>query len=197
VGEELLRWLAAEELLPRARGRRGVYEEYERRLRADPEDAFAYAVAIMEDLPEGELADLCRGFFRRRFEGRVFPWVRHALPALAQAGYEVWVVSASPLWPVVAGANFLGVSPDRVIGVECARSQGRLTREVLRPVPCGAGKVARLKEKGVRPVLAVGNGELDLPMLEWAERALVIAPPGEDNPLVKQASERGWPIQRC
>jgi phosphoserine phosphatase len=197
VGEELLRWLAAEQLLPSAQGRRGIYEEYERRLKVDPADAFAYAVEIMEDLPEGELVDLCGGFFRRRFEGRVYPWVRQVLPALAQAGYELWIVSASPLWPVIAGANFLGVSPARVIGVECARSQGRLTRDVLRPVPCGEGKVARLKEKGVRPVLAVGNGDLDLPMLAWSERALVVAPPGEDNALVKEAAGRGWPIQRC
>jgi phosphoserine phosphatase len=57
--------------------------------------------------------------------------------------------------------------------------------------------VARLKEKGIRPVLAVGNGDLDLPMLAWSERALVVAPPGEDNALVREAAGRGWPVQRC
>ena len=197
VGEELMRYLAAEDHLPRYRGRRGVYAEYERRVKEDPADAYAFAVEVMEDLAERELEALCAEFFRRRFEGRVFPYARLLLSALDQAGYALWVVSASPLWPVVVGAVSLGVPARNVIGVECLRSGGRLTRDVLRPVPCGEGKVAWLEKNGVRPVLAVGNGDLDLPMLAWSERALVVAPPGEDNGLVREARERGWPIQRC
>jgi phosphatidylglycerophosphatase C len=197
IGEELLRHLAAEDHLPRHRGRRGLYAEYERRVSIDPADAYAFAVEVMEDLPEDALAELCAGFFRRRFEGRVFPYARRLLTALEQAGYALWIVSASPLWPVVAGAVALGVPARNVIGVDCVRSGGRLTRDVLRPVPCGEGKVAWLEKHGVKPVLAVGNGDLDLPMLAWAERALVVAPPGEDNDLVREARGRGWPIQRC
>ena len=65
------------------------------------------------------------------------------------------------------------------------------------PVPCGEGKVHGLKQKGVRPALAFGNGDLDLPMLAWAERAVVLAPPAGDNALTRAAAERGWPVQRC
>ncbi len=197
VGEELMRFLAAEDRLPRHRGRRGVYEEYERRVATDPADAYAFAVEVMEDIPEVELSALCDDFFRRRFEGRVFPYARRLVAALAEADYALWIVSASPLWPVVAGALALGIPEQNVIGVDCVRREGRLSSEVLRPVPCGEGKVAWLERKGIRPVLAVGNGDLDLPMLAWSERALVVAPPGEDNGLVRAARDRGWPIQRC
>ena len=41
VGEDLLRFLAAQGKLPRYRNRRGVYEEYERRVAKDPADAYA------------------------------------------------------------------------------------------------------------------------------------------------------------
>jgi phosphatidylglycerophosphatase C len=197
VGEELLRHLAAEQLLPRRRGRGGVFDEYERRVAEDPADAYAFAVRVMADLPEAQLEELCAQFFARRFRGRVFRYVGALLAALSDAGFEPWVVSASPVWPVRAGAKTWGLPPERVIGVECERAQGRLTERVLLPIPCGEGKVRRLEERGVRPVLAVGNGELDLPMLAYAERAMVVAPPGEDNLLVQAARTRGWPVHRC
>jgi phosphoserine phosphatase len=67
----------------------------------------------------------------------------------------------------------------------------------VRPIPCGEGKVLHLKAKGIRPALAVGNGELDLPMLAWAAKAVVVAPRGgPDNRLVEAALARSWPVLR-
>lgn len=197
VGEDLLRFLAAEGHLPRHRSRSGIYAEYERRVAQDPADAYAYAVEVMEDLPESELEALCARFFQARYEGRVFPWVRGFFDAVRERGYAVWIVSASPRWPVVAGAAALGVPASQVIGVDCECEGGRLSRRVKRPVPCGEGKVHWLREHGVRPALAVGNGDLDLPMLAFAERAIAVAPWGEDNALVQAARDRRWPILRC
>lgn len=197
IGEELLRYLAREDLLPHHRGRRGVYEEYERRVHRDPADAYAWAVEVMEGMEEAELEALCRDFFHRRFEGRLFPYVRALLDQLQAARFEIYLVSASPLWPVVAGARALGLRAEQVIAVDCAREDGRLSRPVVQPVPCGEGKVAWLRRRGVRPALAFGNGDLDLPMLAFAERAVVLAPPSGDNALTRAAQERGWPLQRC
>lgn len=196
IGEDLMRLLAAEGHLPRHRGRAGIYAEYERRVAVDPADAYAYAVEVMADMEEGALHELCRDFFARRFEGRLMPWVRPLFERLHEVGHQVWIVSASPLWPVIAGARALGVPADRVVGVECDCEEGRLTGRVRRPVPCGEGKVHWLQSRGVRPALAVGNGDLDLPMLAYAERGIVVAPEGEENLLVREAVARGWPIQR-
>lgn len=196
VGEDLMRFLASEGHLPRHRGRSGVYAEYERRVAVDPADAYAYAVEVMADMEHDGLLAMCREFFARRYEGRLLPWVRPMLRRLHEAGHQVWIVSASPAWPVVAAAEALGVSVDRVVGVDCERDGGRLTGRVMKPVPCGEGKVHWLRERGVRPALAVGNGDLDLPMLAYAERGIVVAPHGEDNALVREARVRGWPIQR-
>ena len=197
IGEDFLRYLAAEDLLPKARGQKGVYAEYERRVAQDPADAYAYAVEVMEGVVEAELDQWCDAFYQRRFEGRLFTWVRPLLEALQARGHPVWIVSASPLWPVRAGAKALGVPASCVGGVQCPVKEGRLTGAVDTPVPCGDGKVHWLRAHGVKPALAFGNGDLDEPMLEYAHRAVVVAPPGEDNDLCHAAKAKGWPILRC
>lgn len=197
VGEELLRWLAHEGRLPAARGRHGVYAEYERRVARDPADAYAWSVEVMRGIEEAPLLEACEGLIRARFAGRLLRPVRLVLEALAASGCEVWIVSASPHWPVLAGARLLDVPERRVLAVSCQVAQGRLTGEVVKPVTCGDGKVEALRARGVRPRLSVGNGELDLPMLAYSERAIVVAPPDEDNALVREGQRRGWPVLRC
>ena len=196
VGEDFLRLLAAEDRLPRFPGRRDVYGEYERRVAQDPAHGFAFAVEAMEGMNERELAALCRQFVRQRYAGRIFPFARALVAELSAAGHAVWIVSASPVWPVIAGAELLGVPADQVIGAHCEIAEGRLTRTASLPIPTLEGKVARLAEAGIRPLLAGGNSVLDLPLLESAPRAFVVAPYGEVSEIVRVARERGWPVQR-
>jgi phosphatidylglycerophosphatase C len=195
VGEDFLRFLGTEGKLPR-HPEPGVYERYERIVARDPTEGYAFAVAVMADLDDAQLAAQGRDFFQRRYAGRTFTFVRPLLSALAAAGHLVWVCSASPRWLVSAGAETLGIPSSRVIAVDCELEHGRLTARVLRPLPCGEGKVECLKAKGLAPALGVGNGDLDLPMLAYAQSALVVAPLGEPgNGLVRAAAERGWPVQ--
>lgn len=197
VGEELLRHLAHQGQLPALQGRGGIYAEYERRVQGDPASGYAWAVEVMAGLSAAQLALDCERFFAERFAGRVFRWVAPLLARLRRAGLEPWVVSASPALAVAAGARALGIPAAQVIGVESAVDGGRLTSTVRTPISCGEGKVAQLAARGLRPVLAFGNGELDLPMLAAAGAAVVVAPPDEPgNALVEAAAARGWPVLR-
>ena len=196
VGEDLLRHLAASAALPRYRGE-GLYARYEAMVETDPASGYAFAAQVLEGMEERALVELCAAFFRRRFEGRVFPFVRPLMRALESRGHQVWLVSASVAWIIRAGALALGLKAEQVIGVEVEGVDGHLTSKVKEPVPCGQGKVAALQARGLSPLLAAGNGELDLPMLAYAQRALVVAPPDEGgNGLVLEALKRGWPILR-
>lgn len=188
VGEDFLRWGVHRQLF------RGSYDAYEAHLERSPARAYAYGVEVLFGLQEAALQEACDGFFAERYAGRVFPWVRPFLAELTRRGFVPWVCSASPRWAVLPGARALGVPEARVIGVACDVLEGELVGPVHEPVPCGPGKVAWLKTKGVHPVLAVGNGDLDLDMLALAEEALVITPPDAQNHLVRQGRARGWPI---
>jgi phosphoserine phosphatase len=175
----------------------GLYEEYERRVEKDPIDAYTWAVEIMAGLSEETLAGECRRLFAERFSGKLFRWVKPLVALLQLKGNKVWVVSASPVWAVRPGAAALGIPDAQVIGVHCEVDGGVLTGKVHKPIPCGDGKVSALKEKGCRPALGVGNGDLDLPMLAYSASALVVAPHNSpDNGLVAAATERKWPVIR-
>ncbi len=192
VGEDLLRWFGATGVLPG--NPPGVYQRYEDLVAQSPERGYAFAVEVMTGMEESNVHSLCARFFAERFHGRLFSFTRVLLSAF---GSRVWIVSASPRWIVEAGARALGVDPSRVLGVDCPIEGGRLAMPVKSPISAGQGKVELLKVRGVKPVLAGGNGELDLPMLEYARRALVIAPHGDPgNQLVREAERRGWPVQR-
>ncbi len=195
VGEDLLRYLGTSALLPTAGA--GAYARYEEHLAHSPAAAYAYAVEVMAGLEEARLEAICADFFTRRFLGRVFPFVKPLKERLLAAGYALWLCSASPRWIVQAGARALGFDPACVIAVDCAVDGGVLSRPVTQPVPCGPGKVAWLERRGLSPELAVGNGDLDLDMLAFARRALVVAPPDADNGLVREARGRGWPVIRA
>jgi phosphoserine phosphatase len=188
VGEDFLRFAVHH------RHVHGSYDAYEQLLAKDPARAYGYCVEVMRGVEEAVIAKLCDDFFRERFTGRLFSFVRPLLKKLEDAGHPTWVCSASPWWNVVPGALALGIPKERVIGVTCPVENGVLTGVVDPPVPAGPGKVKWLERRGVKPALAVGNGDLDLDMLAFARTALVIAPPDSSNGLVAEGHRRGWPI---
>ncbi len=169
VGDELVRDL-------------GRFEEYERRVREDPIAGYTWAAEILRGLDERELYARCERLFALQ---RIFDFVRPALERLR--GRDVFIVSASPRIAVLPGARALGIADDHVIAVGEER-----------PIPCGPGKVHHLKERGILPAVAFGNGDLDEPMLRYAQAAVVVAPHGgPDNGLVRAALANRWPILRA
>jgi phosphoserine phosphatase len=195
VGEDLLRYLAFERLVPA-----DAWSRYEAMLARSHADAYAFAAQVMAGLELTQLQAIADDFFARRFAGRVFRPVRALLSALVEVGYQPWVCSASPVQAVLPGALALGIPAERVIGVSARIEGGKLTGVVEQPISCGPGKVTWLERRlgAVRPALAVGNGDLDLDMLAWADAALVVAPlDGPDNALVREAGARGWPVLRA
>ncbi|MBE2254240.1 MAG: haloacid dehalogenase-like hydrolase [Myxococcus sp.] len=196
VGEDLLRYLGANRLLPQAP--EGAYARYEALNAESPVDSYGYAVEVMAGLREAELSRTCAAFFADRYLGRVFPFVRPLFEALRRADVTVWICSASPRWIVEAGGQALGVSPEQVIGVDAEVEAGVLTSRLRRPITAGPGKVQWLERRGVAVGLAAGNGELDLDMLQAARHRLVVAPPdGAENALVRHARASGWPILKA
>ncbi len=194
VGEEFLQWLDQGRLPSRPKG--SAWPEYERRLAQNAASAYAFAVEVMEGLDESQLVAWAEPFVADRFVPRIYPEVRRLVDALRQAGDEVWIVSASNAWLVRAAARQIGTQTRCVIGFDARVDQGRLTRSLITPWPVGMGKAQALMQRGVLPMLAVGNSLFDREMLEMAQRAIVVceraAGPSE---AVAMARQRGWPVQ--
>ena len=132
---------------------------------------------------------------------RLYDQMKDLIGVLGDAGFDVWIVSASPQAAVEAFAARAGVSAGRVIGIRTQRdARGRYTHELSGCGPAAAGDDAvitygagkrcwmnkvvfgadgadaleRASEPGRRPVFAAGDSDSDGEMLSDAAVRLVI-----------------------
>lgn len=197
IGEDLLRELALHRrLLHPPPG--DPYALYEHFFHTDPARAFAYCVEVMQGLAVADVERWSDELYRARFEARVFPGVRAILGRLREAGVRIWLVSASNAVTVRRAALGLGLDPALVLAVEGAvDAAGRYRGEVVPPVTCGHGKVEALRSRLAEPpAIAFGNSLFDREMLEHAERAVMVAPRGQEGAAVLLARSQAWPIHR-
>ncbi|HEY3452362.1 MAG TPA: HAD-IB family phosphatase [Myxococcales bacterium] len=197
LGEDLLRELAERKRLVDP-AHADTYAHYEHLFATDPPAAFAFCVQAMKGLSVEDVERWSLELFRKKFEARIFPGMRHLLELLQGAGAAISLVSASNAVTIRTAAQAVGLDPQRVLAVEGrVDAQGRLTGEVLPPVTCGGGKVEAIRQKLARPLaLACGNSLFDREMLDFARRAVMVAPQGSEGPAVALARSRGWLIHR-
>ncbi|MGC4113672.1 MAG: haloacid dehalogenase-like hydrolase [Myxococcales bacterium] len=197
IGEDLLRVLATQKRLldpPFA----DPYAHYEDLFASDPPAAFAYCVQAMKGLKVEDVEGWSLELFESKYRPRLFPGMQWLLEHFQSAGVVVSLVSASNAITVRAAAKALGVDSKLVLAVEGrVDASGRLTGEVLPPVTCSGGKVEAIRQKlGRAPALACGNSLFDREMLEFAQRAVMVAPEGSEGPAVALAKARGWLLHR-
>lgn len=189
IGDAFLRDLEADRLVPR-----GSFQEYERRVEIEPEDAYGFAVTVMAGLPEAEIVQRAEAFFPAHFEKRCFPAVRELVALLRSEGVHLAIVSASNRWLIAAAGRSLGIS--RTAGVAVEVEDGILTDRLIRPLPSGEGKVVWARRLlGRDPALAVGNGTIDLPLLHVAGHRVVICPAeAPDTEAAREGHRHGWQV---
>jgi phosphoserine phosphatase len=88
------------------------------------------------------------------------------LKALAEKGYEIWALSGSSKWSVEPVFARLGVSADRVIGIEMELNDSHVTSNAVLPIPVREGKVGAMDRViGRRPAITASDSRNDIPML--------------------------------
>jgi HAD superfamily hydrolase (TIGR01490 family) len=197
VGEAFLRWLIAERKLVGVDGK-DVYADYEARVRRDKARGYAFAATVMAGMKEDDVRSLAEQFFSRHFFGRVYNPMAEFVARLRSSGRQVWIVSASNRWIVSAGADQLGIEPERVLGIDLEVQNGVLTGKARRPVPYASGKVAAIKRFiGRRPALVVGDSSGDAAMFRYSGGPAVLVTHGSktDPELVKLARKKDWLTQ--
>ena len=189
IGESFLRQLEQDGLVPA-----GSSQGYDDRVAVDHADAYGFAVTAMAGLEESLVRDRATRLYREHFARRLFPSVVELLQALLRGGVRVAIVSASNRWLIEAAARDLGVPP--VAGVAVELDAGRLTDRLVAPLPSDEGKVHWARALlGGPPALAVGNGAIDLALLQDAKHRVVICPSDDrETPLAVEGRRAGWPV---
>jgi len=150
-------------------------------------------VAMHAGLRAADLQRAAAEFFHQVIAPHVFPAMMALTDRLLSAGCELWAVSSTNDWVVIAGAQAFGIPPDRVLACSVYIENGIVTDRLVR-VPSDEGKVAAIREViGRVPDAAFGNSIHDADMLAYATRAFAVNP----NPdLEVLARRRHWPIFR-
>jgi phosphoserine phosphatase len=164
--------------------------------RYDSEKMYELMVTGMAGMHESEVRQLATSYFDSVHMAQIYKPMATLVLALRETGFSPWVVSGSPHWVVAAGARHFGIPEDNVIGLSVrVGADGRLTDEVVRPVPWKKGKAARImRDVGRPPLIAAGNSLGDIQMLSIAREVPLVVNPAPD--FLRQARVNGWPVSR-
>lgn len=189
VSEDFTRWMIA-----RGRFDEGLWAGYEA---ANAADKAGGAIDILRFYAGHDRAALRADVAEFWRTGPQRDWIAVALAALrrlADAGFEIYVVSASPHVVLEPLVEHLPVPAANILALELEfDAAGRATGRHTNTPTCGPGKAARLRSATSSPVLlAVGNSVLDIDMLECSEAVRWVLDP--DEPLREHASRAGWLI---
>jgi phosphatidylglycerophosphatase C len=130
--------------------------------RRDEVRSFAHDVAARAGIAE-------------RFQGEVV----HVLDRARAARIEVFLVSASPIAIVAEAGSLAGFAEAQVIAAQPRYDGDVMVPGVERPIPYGAGKVTRLRERVGADALfhaAFGDNGFDVDLLASASLAVAVRP---------------------
>jgi phosphatidylglycerophosphatase C len=110
---------------------------------------------------------------------RLHPEVLSVVTSARAAGVEVVLVSASPFAVVLEAGARVGFDASHVVAAGAAYDGEIMRPDVHRPIPYGAGKVTRLRERigsGRTLYAAFGDNAFDVAMLASAHVAVAVRP---------------------
>lgn len=98
---------------------------------------------------------------------RLVPEMVDLARKLRKNGFDVWVFSRSSQYAALEAARLYGIDPSRVIGLRQKIVNGKLTPDIIMPVPLGEGLAEAVTLfLGRPPVMAIG-GPSDGPLLDY------------------------------
>jgi HAD superfamily phosphoserine phosphatase-like hydrolase len=192
AGERFFDWEIRERLVPEDVGRamRARYAEY--KAGKIGEEQMCGEMATMHNgIPESELQAAATDFFDKFFLGQIFPEMRELVSRVKENGCEVWAVSSSNEWVILAGMKHFGIPKERVLATSVEIENGIVTDRLVR-VPSGPAKPQALRGVVRNEIgAAFGNSRWDTEMLALARHPFAVNP---NSDLEATARRHGWKI---
>lgn len=134
---------------------------------------------------------------------RVRNEMRELLYEFRRAGWQVFIISASPQWEIEAFAERYSIPSQNVIAMRRALVKGRITAAFEPPCSWGDGKLDAYQMFVTRdrpPNFCAGDSAGDWKLLEWAADCALLVEPTADSlrnfAHWKQSIGENWLIQR-
>jgi phosphoserine phosphatase len=160
--------------------------------RVSEEEMCGEMVTMHRGISEATMMQAAGEFMGHLFQSKIFEDMLDLAERLRAQGCDLWAVSSSNEWVILAGIKQFGIAGNRTLAAKAEVEDGIVTDRLVR-MPSGAGKPRALRTALGSQALdaAFGNSRWDTEMLAMANNAFAINPTRE---LEMAASERGWTI---
>jgi HAD superfamily phosphoserine phosphatase-like hydrolase len=157
-------------------------------------------IDFLSGLTPEEIEQIGKKCFHEKYQNKIYPEMRELLANLEAYNFEIWVVTASPelLYQQFIHEN-LGIPKNRILGVKSVINNGKVTNQMVYPIPQDEGKANTIqtfiKE---RPLLVCGNSRGDMEMMnESIGMKLIINPDNERIQIGKEAGDmNGYTVKQ-
>ncbi|WP_437393018.1 haloacid dehalogenase-like hydrolase [Olivibacter sp. SA151] len=140
-------------------------------------------IAFLAGLTPDAVKAIGKNCFYEKYRSKFYPEMRELLANLQHYGFEIWVLSASPelLYQQFVKEN-LGIPEERILGVKSVVSHGRVTNQLVCPIPQDGGKAEAIQTFiKARPLLVGGNSRGDLEMMNESVGIKLIVNPDDEK----------------
>jgi phosphoserine phosphatase len=129
--------------------------------------------------------------------------IRDLMYEFRRAGWQVFIITASPQWEIEAFVERYFFPPENVIGMRRAVVNGKITAAFEPPCSWGDGKLdayQRFVSRARPPNFGAGDSVGDWKLLEWATDAVLVVEPTHDSlrgfARWKQSLGETWLLQK-
>ncbi|MBJ7881982.1 HAD family hydrolase [Gelidibacter salicanalis] len=140
-------------------------------------------IKFFSGLSPDEMEAVGNYYFHEMYQTKFYPEMRELLANLETYGFEIWVLTASPevLYQKFVSEN-LGIPVNRIIGVKSVISHGKITDNMVYPIPQDYGKAEAIQTViKSRPLFVAGNSRGDLEMMNESVGIKMIVNPDDSK----------------
>lgn len=176
------------------------WEKYKKLRLRDAKLAYVEIVKAMSGLNSEYVIQITRNLLKSNYEYLIYDGdkikipkqntiMREIINMLQNMDYKIYIISASNDVSVkVTASMFFHISSEFTFGIKSVVHNGKLTDEIIEPVPVGFGKVQLynfLIGKSL-PFIVASDSELDLPLFELCDNGGIALIVGENKSLIKK-----------
>lgn len=140
-------------------------------------------IHFLSGLSPDEAAKIGYDCYVESYRNKFYSEMKELIANLKEYDFEIWIITASPEFLYQKFLSFeLGISETHIIGVKSTVVDGKLTDEIIPPIPQDDGK-ANVIPTFIKtsPLLVAGNSRGDLNMLNQSAGLKLIVNPDDQK----------------
>ncbi len=140
-------------------------------------------VHFLSGMTPEEIMNVGYDCYVEQYNGKFYPEMKQLIANLKEYGFEVWVVTASPEFLYQKFLTMeLGLPDIQILGVKSVVVDGRLTDEIILPIPQDDGK-ANVIPTFIKtsPLIVAGNSRGDMDMLNQSAGLKIVVNPDDET----------------